>query len=142
MGFFNDFGKKTSETTSRIAKETKLKIKVNENKGKVNDLYKQIGQKVYEQYTKKEDQTDLKDLFKQVDSLLSEIEEANKEMLTLNNKKLCSNCQEELEKDAQFCQKCGTKQPEPEPAKEVEIVEEKKEDTQKQTTEEDKKTEN
>ena len=43
MGFFNDIGKKTSEATSKIAKETKLKMKINENKGKVKELYEEIG---------------------------------------------------------------------------------------------------
>ena len=30
MGFFNEIGKKTSEATSKITKETKLKLKINE----------------------------------------------------------------------------------------------------------------
>ena len=29
MGFFSDLGKKTSETTGKIARETKLKFKIN-----------------------------------------------------------------------------------------------------------------
>ena len=28
MGFFNDLGKKTTETTSKIAREAKLKMKI------------------------------------------------------------------------------------------------------------------
>ena len=38
MGFFSDLGKKTSETTGKIAKETKLKLKINDNKGKFKKL--------------------------------------------------------------------------------------------------------
>ena len=30
MGFFNDLGKKTTETTSKIAREAKLKMKMKE----------------------------------------------------------------------------------------------------------------
>ena len=59
MGFFNDLGKKTSETTSKIAKETKLKMKINENKGKVSDLYEEIGKKVYEKHVREEKQQQL-----------------------------------------------------------------------------------
>ena len=45
MGFFNDLGKKTTETTSKIAREAKLKMKIKENKGKIKDLYENIGKK-------------------------------------------------------------------------------------------------
>lgn len=125
MGFFNDIGKKTSETTSRIAKETKLKMKVNENKGKLNDLYKELGKKTYRQYKQEEDTGNIEEECKQLDSLIEEIKQANIEILALNNKKVCPNCGEELEFEAQFCQKCGTKQVEisEPPAKEVEIIE-------------------
>ena len=54
MGFFSDLGKKTSETTSKIAKETKLKLKINENKGKIDDIYEEIGKKVYEKHIREE----------------------------------------------------------------------------------------
>ena len=54
MGFFNDIGKKTSEATSKIAKETKLKMKINENKGKIKELYEEIGKKVYEKHVREE----------------------------------------------------------------------------------------
>ncbi len=50
MGFFSELGKKTTETTGKIAKETKLKLKMNENKGKINDIYEEIGKKVYEKH--------------------------------------------------------------------------------------------
>ena len=60
MGFFNDIGKKTSETTSRIAKETKLKMKVNENKGKLNDLYKNLGKRHIDNINKRKIQVILK----------------------------------------------------------------------------------
>ena len=39
MGFFNEIGKKTSEATSKITKETKLKLKINDNKNKIEDIY-------------------------------------------------------------------------------------------------------
>ena len=54
MGFFNDLGKKTTEATSKITKETKLKLKMNENKGKISDLYEEIGKKVYEKHIREE----------------------------------------------------------------------------------------
>lgn len=113
MGFFNDLGKKTSETTSKIAKETKLKMKINENKGKVSDLYEEIGKKVYEKHVREENiiiEEELAEECYKLDEICREIEEARKEILALNQKKVCSKCYAEIEKEAQFCSKCGERQ--------------------------------
>ena len=61
MDFFDKLGKKASETykataekTGKIAKEAKLKMKMNENKSQIDELYKEIGRKVYEKHVIKE----------------------------------------------------------------------------------------
>ena len=134
MGFFNDIGKKTTEATSKITKETKLKLKMSENKGKISDLYEAIGKKVYEKHVREENisiKDELQEECEKIDELTKQIEEARQEVLKLNKKRQCSKCYAEIEKDAAFCSKCGTKQePEVEVAKEVpeDAVEEEKED--------------
>ena len=57
MGFFDTLGKKATEAynvttkkTGELAKEAKLRMKINENKSNINDLYKEIGKKVYEKH--------------------------------------------------------------------------------------------
>lgn len=113
MGFFNDIGKKTSETTNKIAKQTKLTIKMNENKGKIKNLYEEIGKKVYETHVEKGKiafSGELLEQCKTIDELANEIHEAKSEILTLNQKKLCNKCNQEIEISAQFCPKCGEKQ--------------------------------
>lgn len=113
MGFFSDLGKKTTETTNKIARETKLKMKVNENKGKITDIYEVIGKKVYEMHVR-EEKINLEDSLNaeltKLDELSKEIEEARIEILKLNQKKLCSKCSTEIENNALFCPKCGQKQ--------------------------------
>lgn len=112
MGFFNDIGKKTSEATSKITKEAKLKLKMGDNKNKINNLYGQIGKKVYEKHTRGENidiKEELKEECEKIDALSSEIEEARLEVLKLNNKRLCPNCFAEVEKTSSFCSKCGEK---------------------------------
>ncbi len=115
MGFFNDLGKKTTETTSKIAREAKLSMKVTDNKGKIKELYEKLGQEVYENHLKG-DETSIKEIISEkcseIDTLSKEIEDAKKELLVLNNKKLCKKCYAEIEKDAKFCPKCGEKQDE------------------------------
>ena len=115
MGFFNDLGKKTTETTSKIARETKLKMKITENKGKIKDLYEELGRKIYENHVREENiniSELINDDCSKIDSLSKEIEDARKEILVLNNKKMCKKCFAEIEKDSIFCPKCGEKQTE------------------------------
>ena len=147
MGFFSDLGRKTSETTGKIARETKLKMKINENKGKITDIYEEIGKKVYEKHVREENidiKADLEEECKKLDELSKEIEEARIEILKLNQKKLCSKCSAEIENGALFCPKCGEKQ-EQEPTKKEEALEkleeaniepEKKEEVKEEKSEE------
>lgn len=113
MGFFNELGKKTAQTTNKIANQTRLKIKINEHKAKIDEIYTQIGKRVYEKYIREEDikiKEDLEEQCKNLDSLSKEIEQARKEILRLSNKKMCKKCYAEIEVDAQYCSKCGEKQ--------------------------------
>ena len=57
MEFFEKLGKKASETfnsagekANKIASETKLKFKINENKSKIKDVYQDIGKIDYQKY--------------------------------------------------------------------------------------------
>ena len=115
MSFFNDLGKKTTETTAKIATEAKLKIEIAENKEKINNLYIELGRKVYETHIREEDlnihEFIDEDCLK-IDEISKQIENARKEILVLNNKKMCKKCYAEIETDYIFCPQCGEKQKE------------------------------
>ena len=121
MGFFDNLGKKasaaydaTAEKTSKIAKEAKLRMKMNENKSEINNIYKEIGKKVYEKHVREENidiNTDLEEECTKIDVLSAEIETCLKSILELKEKKQCEKCHAEIELDASFCPKCGEKQP-------------------------------
>ena len=124
MGFFSDITKKTSEATGKIAKETKLKLKISENKSKIEDIYEEIGKKVYEKHIREEAldiKTDLVEECAKIDTLAKEIESARLEILELNKKTLCKKCAAEVEKESTFCPKCGERLSE-EPTKKEEAV--------------------
>ena len=122
MEFFDKLTKKATETykgaaekTGKIAKETKLRLKINENKSKINDLYEEIGKKVYQKHKEHGDvcvKNDIEDQLTKIDILANEIEMYNREILELSDQKECVECKEKLSKDAKFCPKCGAKQPE------------------------------
>ena len=121
MEFFDKLTKKATETykgaaekTGKIAKETKLKLKVSENKSKINDIYEEIGKKVYQKHISNEEvciKKDLEEECAKIDILSNEIETYNREILALSNLKECVECKEKLQKDAKFCTKCGAEQP-------------------------------
>ena len=122
MDFFNKLGKKaseaygaTAEMTGKIAKEAKLKMKINENKSDINDLYKEIGRKVYEKHVREENidiKTELEEECTKIDVLSAEIETCLKSILELKDKKQCPKCHTEIDVKSAFCPNCGEKQPE------------------------------
>ncbi len=132
MEFFDKLGQKasqaykvTADKTGKIAKETKLKFKIGELKTQINNIYEEIGKKVYEKHIREEEICIKKDLEEQctkIDVLSDEIDSLLKECLTLKNKKQCRNCYKEIEKEDKFCSNCGSKQTD-EPMQEVEILE-------------------
>lgn len=132
MEFFDKLGKKASEAykvtadkTGKIAKETKIKFKIGELKTQINDIYEEIGKKVYEKHIREEDICIKKDLEEQctkIDVLSDEIDSLLKECLTLKDKKQCQKCYKEIEKDDKFCPNCGEKQTE-EPSQAVKVLE-------------------
>lgn len=136
MEFFDKLTKKASETykgaaekTGKIAKEAKLKLKISDNKSKINDLYQEIGKKVYQKHTAKEElciKKDLEEECAKIDILSSEIDTYHKEILNLSDMKVCAECKEPMDKNAKFCPKCGKEQPEvkdvEQEAMEVEVI--------------------
>lgn len=132
MEFFDKLGKKASEAykvtadkTGKIAKETKIKFKIGELKTQINDIYEEIGKKVYEKHVREEDICIKKDLEEQctkIDVLSDEIDSLLKQCLALKDKRQCQKCYKEIEKEDKFCSNCGEKQTS-EPTREVEILE-------------------
>ncbi len=142
MDFFDKLGKKatkackvTADKTGKLAKETKLKFKMSELKSKIEDIYEEIGKKVYEKHVQKEEisTNDLLEECKQIDAISNEIERIRQECLDLKDKKICQKCFKEIDKNMKFCPECGAKQEEEE-AKEVEVLE-KTEDENKSVSE-------
>lgn len=122
MDFFDKLSKKasdaykiTADKTGKIAKEAKLKMKINELKSEINDLYKEIGRIVYEKHVREEDidiKNELEEECTKIDVLSSEIESNLQETLHLKDKKQCLICYKEIEKDFKYCPECGNKQEE------------------------------
>lgn len=122
MDFFNKLGniasktyKNASQKTGEIAKEAKIKMKMNENKSKINDLYEEIGKIVYQKHIHGEEvkiEEDVNSYCSKIDELSKEVEKYQEEVLSLKNKRICENCYTEIELQAKYCPHCGFEQPE------------------------------
>lgn len=131
MDFFSKLTQKAKETykeasqkTGELAKEAKLRMKMNENKSTINSLYQEIGKKVYEKHVKSETidiKTELEEECTKIDVLSAEIETCLKQIRELKDKKQCPKCFKEIELEAKFCNYCGAKQEDTE-AKEAEVL--------------------
>ena len=122
MEFFNKLGdianktyKSASQKTGELAKEAKLKMKMNENKGKINDLYEEIGKIVYQKHINGEEikiKEDLDTYCSQIDEISKEQEKLQEEVLALKNKRICENCYAEIDLNVKYCPHCGFEQAE------------------------------
>jgi rubrerythrin len=122
MDFFDKLGKKFSQTynaasekTSKIAKETKLRISISECEGNLKDIYKKIGKIIYEKYqTRREEDLAMEFIkeFKEVDTIKQKIQDMEREILDLKDKVKCSKCGNLYEATFEFCPKCGQRQKE------------------------------
>ena len=158
MDFWDKLTKKASDTykgasekTSKIARETKLKLKMNDNKSKINDLYEEIGKKIYQKHAANEEidvKQDIKEECERIDTLADEIEKCEQEILELRDNKQCPNCKAKISKNDAFCPSCGAKQEQEKEAEtedeevvcEVEVVEEVKDEPSKENSEEPSET--
>lgn len=131
MEFFDKLGKKASEAykmtadkTGKIAKETKIKFKIGELRTQINEVYEEIGKKVYEQHVLEGEisiENEIEEYCTKLDVLSDEIDSLLKQCLELKDKKQCPKCYSEIEKEMKFCPNCGYKQIE-ENVKETKIL--------------------
>jgi len=126
----------TAEKTSKLAKETKLKMQINENKRQIEKIYREIGETVYEKFVVNEeiDTKELKEKCQEIDDLSAKIVEWKNEILSIKEKRLCKNCYEEIEITAHYCPNCGFEQEE---IVQNEIIKEEPSQEDETATEED-----
>lgn len=112
----NETYKYTTEKTSKLAKEVKLKSLISKDKEKIREVYEKIGKLVYQSHIREFDNKEIFDeienLCKEIDAFSNEIEHNRMELLKLKDLKQCPNCNFEIGLDFKFCPNCGIKQEE------------------------------
>jgi len=126
MFTLDDFTEKVTRTAKAAAKKsgdiveiTKLNISIGTEEDKIEKIYKKIGKEIFNRYQ------DIDQLPVDIKSYCAEIQQHIENITQMRNKinelrkiKYCPSCNYELEYDAAYCSKCGTKQEEPEIKKE------------------------
>lgn len=117
MEFFKGLGNKISHTsqeaikkTKEIADTTKLNGEISAEEKKINSTYQVIGQKYFELHANSPEE-EFVELIISIKNSMNKIEEAKEEIRRLKGKRVCSQCNAELEGEAPFCPMCGAKLP-------------------------------
>lgn len=118
MGFFDGISKKGAEISSSLQesvnksqRESKCKKTISENNSKIEKTYSEIGIKVYEKRNIDEELVSfINEKAEDIDRMKKENADLKKEILILNNKKICPKCGMEVAINTTFCPNCGTEQ--------------------------------
>lgn len=115
--FFEDLGKKITETAGAVTKKTeemmgiqKIKSQIRlEEKNKESAL-QELGKQVYDRYQKGETvDADFLGLCEAIAQYEESVQARLEELAELKGVTLCKNCNGELQPEMVYCPKCGTK---------------------------------
>lgn len=117
MDFFEDLGKKISDTAETIGKKTEGVVESQRIKSQVHAIEKSIekimmdlGQMIYKRYEAGESvPEEYWAICDEVQNRYSKIEEYKKELADVKGLRECESCHAVLEEEALFCSKCGAK---------------------------------
>lgn len=118
MNLLDNIGKKVANTYKTAAKasgeileETKLRLAVVTEQGKIDELYEKLGAKVYKMF---ENGQSLGEEFElecnEIQAIKEKIDTMKGKISELRNIKLCPKCRDEIDLECKFCPSCGAKQ--------------------------------
>lgn len=127
MAFFEDLGKKVSQTSQDaikkkkiMAETSKINSQISSEKRKITDNYNKIGEKYFELFGDCADEN-LSGFIAAIKESLQKIEEYEEQVKKLKGIECCEKCGADLKEGALFCTSCGTKAPQPQ-AEETVVV--------------------
>lgn len=102
--------KTAASKTENVVSRAKIRFSINEANDKIDEIYKLMGKRLYEQYL--EDlitDSDFVDQCKKIDELNKDIDELNSELTDLRAVVKCEYCGVYNKIESTFCSKCGAK---------------------------------
>lgn len=115
MAFFDELGKKLTQTSQDVVQKTKdtaevLKLNnmIADAEKSIENLYTQLGKAYFELYADSPEDA-LAQIVNDIKLAQTTITDCQREIQQLKGLYSCTNCGANLEKDALFCSRCGTK---------------------------------
>ncbi len=105
------FGKDTVEEVQKMNEVRQLNNKVSDTKKQINNLYTEIGKKLYEQY-KEAPFSGFETEIETINEKSDLIEELKEQIRKVKGVVLCPCCNMEVGEKERFCSNCGNKMPE------------------------------
>lgn len=121
-------GKDMADKARELAEVNRLNTQISVQKNTIENLYKEIGQLVYENRENWK-AVDISAQIEQIDSAQENVEELQKDILRARGVKRCENCGAEIDRSVAFCPKCGIAMPADEAEQEVEVQQMQQEQT-------------
>lgn len=106
---------KVTNTTKKAIKKSgdayeiaKIRLSINSDKSKINELKQQIGELVYNAYSgKSSNGDDVEEACRAIDEINDEIKNKEEALAKIKNLIRCPKCGINNEKDASFCKNCS-----------------------------------
>ncbi len=117
MSFFNDLGKKISDTTHNVVEKTKtstdtmrLNGLINDEERNINGAYLNIGKKYVELHAENAE-PEFTEYLSAIIASQKKIEEYREQIRKNKHLLICQSCGEEIPETVLFCTKCGAENP-------------------------------
>lgn len=99
-----------AQKTGELVEIGKLKLAASNIKGKINDLYKDLGLALYTAEKQgNEDAEVLRNIIGDIDRLFEELAKLENEIGSLKSQKKCASCGVMCDNESAFCASCGEK---------------------------------
>lgn len=115
MAFFNELGKKISQTSQGVVQKTKdtagimkLNSLISDEEKRINMFYNQIGKTYFELYCESYEQN-FESMVIGIKEAKAKIEEYSEQIKKLKGIDHCPNCGGDVQYGATFCSSCGSK---------------------------------
>lgn len=106
------FGRHVWNQAENMVDRTKVNIAINDTESKINDIYAEIGEKIYSHYNNGDfTEEEIEDKCKKIDSLAEEMNALKEKLAELKKTVKCPNCGEYNDEGNKFCSKCGNTMP-------------------------------
>jgi len=111
MDFLKNVAKDVTKKSGKLVESTKLSAKIASEKAKLEKLYTELGEQVYNDYTSGEKfDGKYNQFFSDINLAKKEIDDLREDKADVKGVKACNNCGAEIKQEAKFCTNCGAPQ--------------------------------